>query len=130
MIRLLILLIFAAIAFAVAYFFLKSVPKAKKITVLGGGILAAVIGILLQSAMPFYMALLAIVAISLLIALVYTKQMEKEQQLQKQQAEERKAARQHLIQPAPEPTVSNPIHEDTLNKSFGMQSIDPDRKER
>ena len=127
MIRLLILLIFAAIAFAIAYFFLKSVPMAKRITVLGGGFLAAIIGILLQSMMSFYMALLAIVAISLLIALVYTKRSEKQQQ---QLAEERKAVREQLSQPKPVRSEPDPIHEDTLNKSFGMQSIDPDRKER
>lgn len=129
MTRLFTLIIIAAIVFAIAYFQMKSIPMIKKMAIIGGGFAAALIGVSLQMIMPSYMAFLAMLAVALLAALLYMKHLEKEQQENQRLAEERREKRQHLIQLNPARNESSPVHTDTLDKSFSMQSINPDRKE-
>lgn len=94
MIRFLFLLIIAAIVLALAFFQFKSVPLAKKMTVAGGGLAAAAVGITLQSGFAWYLTILAIVAVSLAAAIVYMKLDEREELEKKREAEERKERRQ------------------------------------
>lgn len=127
MIRLLILLILAAIAITIAYFQFQAVPTAKKMILLGGSIAAAAIGLFMQSSFPFYMSLLGLVAVSLLATLIFMKWSEKEQQKKLRLLEERRASREQLFSAGP--PKAEAVYENTTNKSFGMQSIDPNRKE-
>ncbi|MGO1058946.1 hypothetical protein ACTL32_07455 [Planococcus sp. FY231025] len=94
MIRFLFLLIIAAIVLAFAFFQFKSVPLAKKMTIAGGGLAAAAVGITLQNGFAWYLTILAIVAVSLAAAMVYMKLDEREELEKKREAEERKERRQ------------------------------------
>ncbi|MBU9672905.1 hypothetical protein KQ939_06880 [Planococcus sp. CP5-4] len=91
MIRLLILVMVGAIALALAYFFFKSIPMAKKMLAVGGGLAAAIAAVALQGNDPFYMPFLAIIGVALLATLVYMKLEEKRQLEQQRYAEERKS---------------------------------------
>lgn len=122
MVRLLILIIIGAAALSLAYFFFRSIPFSKKMPVVGGGFAAALIGAFLQMGYPIYMPLLALVGVSLLASLVYMKLLEKEQ-MEKQRLVEERKMRNHMSSPTPAYSESKPIHENTINKSFGMQSI-------
>lgn len=103
LIRLLFLIIIAAIVLSVAFFQFKTVPMTKKVAILGGGVLAAAIGILLQNSIAWYIGLLALVAVSLAASLVYMKVLEKEELEKQHLAEERKERRKTLLSPvAPE----------------------------
>lgn len=94
MIRFLFLLIIAAVVLALAFFQFKNVPMAKKMTLAGGGLAAATVGIMLQSGFAWYLTILAIVAMSLAAAMVYMKLDEREELEKKREAEERKERRQ------------------------------------
>lgn len=128
MVRIFILVIVAAIAFALAYTFFKAIPMKKKMIILGGAVAAAAIGVLMQNAMPLYMPLLAIVAVSLMAALVYMKQLEKAQLERKWQSEERKAARQKLLSRQSGVSLTKSQNQD-LPEAVGMNSMNRSRKE-
>ena len=91
MIRLLILVMAGAIALTLAYFFFKSVPMAKKMLAVGGGLAAAIAAVALQGNNPFYMPFLVIIGVALLATLVYMKLEEKRKLEQQRYAEERKS---------------------------------------
>lgn len=91
MIRLLILVMVGAIALALAYFFFKSIPTAKKMLAVGGGLAAAMAAVALQGNYPFYMPFLAIIGVALLATLIYIKLEEKRQLEQQRYVEERKS---------------------------------------
>ncbi|MGK7377897.1 hypothetical protein ACSFXN_08630 [Planococcus sp. 1R117A] len=101
MIRILFLIIVAAIVLPLAYFGFKAIPLARRMTIAGGALAAAAVGLLMQSGFAWYMPVLALVAISLVASLVYMKLLEKEEKEKEQEAEERKARRQELISAAP-----------------------------
>lgn len=128
MVRILILVIFAAIAFALAYFLMKSIPMKQKMLILGGAVAAAAIGVLMQNAFPLYMPLLAIVAVSLIATLIYMKQLEKTQNERKRQFEERRAARQNLQSRQRKSSLIKTEAEDLPN-AVGMNTINRDREE-
>lgn len=90
MIRLLILVMAGAIALALAYFFFKSIPMAKKILAVGGGLAAAMAAVALQGNDSFYTPFLAIIGIALLATLIYMKIVEKQQVKKQRHAEEKK----------------------------------------
>lgn len=128
MVRILILIIFAAIVFALAYTLFKTIPMKKKMTIIGGAVTAAAIGLIMQNYMPFYMSLLAIVAISLMAALIYMKQLEKAQMEKVKQSEERRAARQKFLSRQSKVNLVKADNQD-LAKASGMDSMDPKRRE-
>jgi membrane protein implicated in regulation of membrane protease activity len=97
LIRLLFLIIIAAIVLSLAYFGFKSIPVARKMAIAGGALAAAAAGVLMQTGFAWYMAVLALVAVSLLASLVYMKLLEKENNEKEREAEERKARRDELI---------------------------------
>lgn len=146
MIKILFFIIISAVVAAVAVFGFKSVPKAKKITIAGGGIVAAGIAILLQSSLSLVSGLLALIAVSLGAVFAFMKILEKEKEENLRLAEERKEHRRSLIKPAAveEPVLSDaskysesdyateekekPVEEvepekETVPPSFGMQSM-------
>lgn len=127
MVRILILVIFAAIVFALAYALFKTIPMKKKMTILAGAVAAAAIGLVLQSLMPFYMSLLAILAISLLATLVYVKQLEKAQLEKNKISEERRAARQQFLSRQSKAAAIDDTLE--LAKASGMDTMNPKRGE-
>lgn len=155
MIRFLFFIIIAAIVLAVASYGFKTVQNAKKITIAGGGIAAAGLAILLQSAMFWGVGVLALVAISLVSSLIYMKYLEKKQAENTRLSEERKEQRQKLVAPAAVENAklntkserdtmqtivevknedsaleeSHPERE-TVPPTFGMQSIQPLGKEQ
>lgn len=128
MVRILILIIFATIVFALAYTLFKTIPMKKKMTIIGGAVTAAAIGLIMQNYMPFYMSLLAIVAISLMAALIYMKQLEKAQMDKVKQSEERRAARQKFLS---RQSKVNSVKDDNqdLAKASGMDSMNQKRRE-
>lgn len=109
MIKILFFIIIAAVVAAVAGFGFKSVPKAKKVTIAGGGIAAAGIAILLQSSLSLVSGLLAIVAVSFGAAFAFMKILEKEKEENLRLAEARKEQRRSLIKPA---AVEEPVLRD------------------
>lgn len=128
MVRILILIIFAAIVFTLAYTLLKTIPMKKKMTIIGGAVTAAAIGLIMQNYMPFYMSLLAIVAISLMAALIYMKQLEKAQIEKVKQSEERRAARQKFLSRQSKVNLVKDDNQD-LAKASGMDSMNQKRRE-
>lgn len=128
MVRILILIIFAAIVFALAYTLFKTIPMKKKMTIIGGAVAAAAIGLIMQNYMPFYMSLLAIVAISLMASLIYMKQLEKAQLEKVKQSEERRAARQKFLSRQSKTNLAKDDNQD-LAKASGMDSMNPKRRE-
>ncbi|UJF28204.1 hypothetical protein [Planococcus sp. 107-1] len=128
MVRILILVIFAAIVFALAYTLFKTIPMKKKMTIIGGAVTAAAIGLIMQNYMPFYMSLLAIVAISLMAALIYMKQLEKAQMEKVKQSEERRAARQKFLSRQSKVNLVKDDNQD-LAKASGMDSMNQKRRE-
>ncbi|MBZ5201208.1 hypothetical protein HU147_08280 [Planomicrobium chinense] len=100
MIRLLFLLIIAAIILPLAYFGFKTIPLARRMTLAGGALAAAAVALFMQSSFAWYLPVLALVGISLLSSLLYMKQLEKEELAKQQDAEERKARRKELLAPA------------------------------
>lgn len=128
MVRILILVIFAAIVFALAYTLFKTIPMKKKMTIIGGAVAAATIGLIMQNYMPFYMSLLAIVAISLMASLIYMKQLEKAQMEKVKQSEERRAARQKFLSRQSKVNLVKDDNQD-LAKASGMDSMNPKRRE-
>lgn len=128
MVRILILIIFATIVFALAYTLFKTIPMKKKMTIIGGAVTAAAIGLIMQNYMPFYMSLLAIVAISLMAALIYMKQLEKAQMEKVKQSEERRAARQKFLSRQSKVNLVKDDNQD-LAKASGMDSMNQKRRE-
>lgn len=128
MVRILILIIFAAIVFALAYTLFKTIPMKKKMTIIGGAVAAATIGLIMQNYMPFYMSLLAIVAISLMASLIYMKQLEKAQMEKVKQSEERRAARQKFLSRQSKVNLVKDDNQD-LAKASGMDSMNQKRRE-
>jgi len=102
MIRILFLLIIAAIVLPLAYFGFKTVPLARKMTLAGGALAAAAVALYMQEGFAWYLPVLALVGISLLASLLYMKQLEKEELAKQLEAEERKARRKELLTPVSE----------------------------
>ena len=158
MVRILILIIIAAIVLSLPYFLFKTIPFIKKMLFAAGSLAAAAAGLLLQLSYPFYMALLAIVAVALLASIVFMKLLEKEEAEKQRLLEERKTRRNSgepertpainlqkddTIEEKPSydntiddntiketPTSQETAEENFIKPSFGMESIDPDREER
>lgn len=97
MIRLLFLIIIAVFVLALAYFGFKTIPLARKMTVVGGALAAAAVAVLMQSGFAWYLPVLALVGVSLSASLVYMKLLEKEEKEKELEAEERKIRRQELL---------------------------------
>ncbi|TWT26274.1 hypothetical protein [Planomicrobium sp. CPCC 101110] len=97
MIRLLILLMITGAVLLLAVFQFKTISMVKKMAAAGGAIAASFIGVLMQSGLPWYLPVLAIVAVSLAASLVFMKIVEKEESENLRLAEERKAKRQTSI---------------------------------
>ena len=144
MIRLLILIIISTIVIAIAFTQFKTIATNKKIIAVIGVIGAAMIGILLQTLLPIYQSLLAIVAIALIASWLFMKELEKDQQKKQLQAEKRRSkipvdaqiTEPEVItaEPAiPEETIEEEKTQATIEtipvKSYSMQSITPERKE-
>lgn len=122
MIQLLFLIIISAVVLSIAFFGFRDVPLTRRMVLAGGALAAATIGVLMQSSFSWYMSLLAIVAVSLLAALIYMKVLEKEQKEIERDEEERKARRKELISTAsslhsaPEPTpIKNEVADQATN---------------
>ncbi|MGI2326458.1 hypothetical protein [Planococcus sp. YIM B11945] len=122
MIRILILIIAVAVVFAVAMLVLKAIPQKRKTIVLGSGAAAAVIAVFMQFSFPLYLSLLAIVAVSLLGALVYMKVLEKEE-LENQRLLEEKRARKQVRNPSQPEAAAELVEEKPMIKTTGMQTI-------
>ncbi|KOF11784.1 hypothetical protein AC739_02925 [Planococcus glaciei] len=97
MIRILFFLIIAAVVLAIAFTQFKAVSPIKKAVLAGGSLGAAAIALLLQNTISWYLALLSIVAVSLVASIAFVKISEKEEIEKKRLAEEQKARRQELI---------------------------------
>ncbi|RNF40929.1 hypothetical protein [Planococcus salinus] len=124
MVRLLILLIFAAILLALPYFLFKSISFVKKMLFVGGSLAAAAVGLFMQMSFPWHMVLLGIVAVALLVSLVFMKLLEKEQAEKQRLHEERKSRRS-----VPEPERATAIElqkDETIENNTMEDTIIPD----
>ena len=76
MIKYLILLLLALIVFPIVILFVKKIELKTKLMFLVGGFLIALLGLLVQSTLSFYYALLIIIGLTFVVAVVFTKQFE------------------------------------------------------
>ena len=141
MIQILITVMAAAIILPLAYFQFKKTPLPKRMLVAGSIVAAAFISAFLQLLdFAFYVPLLAIIAISMIGAIVYAKIDEMEKVEKRRVTEERKQ-RQQVVVPVPtgsiEETALKPAAETSLydekepeKKSFAMQTIGVGGEER
>lgn len=141
MIRILITIIAAAIILPLAYYQFKGTPLPKRMLIAGTIVAAAFISVFLQVLdFAFYVPILAIVAISMIGAIVYAKIDEMEKVEKRRMAEERKQ-KQQAAAPVPsgsiEENASKPAGESSLydakepeKKSFAMQTIGVGGEER
>ena len=72
----LILLLIALIVFPIVILFVKKIELKTKLMFLVGGFLIALLGLLVQSTLSFYYALLIIIGLTFAGAVVFTKQFE------------------------------------------------------
>ena len=77
MIKYLILLLLALIVFPIVILFLKKIELKTKLMFLVGGFLIALLGLLVQSTLSFYYALLIMIGLIFAGAVLLTKQLEK-----------------------------------------------------
>ncbi|EIM07959.1 hypothetical protein A1A1_03867 [Planococcus antarcticus DSM 14505] len=122
MIRILTFIIFVAGALFILYILEKGVARKKKMILIGGGALAAAIGLFMQGAFSLYLSIAAILGISLLVALSYAKFVEKQQLKNQQLLQERRNSRSRTQSQSTE-TIKKPVHEPIAEKAFGMQTI-------
>lgn len=78
MIKYLILLLLALIVFPIVILFVKKIDLKTKLIFLVGGFLIAFLGLLVQSSLSFYYALLIMVGMIFAGAVLLTKQLEKQ----------------------------------------------------
>lgn len=78
MIKYLILLLLALIVFPIVILFLKKIELKTKLMFLVGGFLIALLGLLVQSTLSFYYALLIMIGLIFAGAVLLTKQLEKQ----------------------------------------------------
>ncbi|MGE6412728.1 hypothetical protein ACQKDD_00995 [Planococcus kocurii] len=125
MIRILLFIIFAASTLSILYFFTKGDIRKNRIILLGGGIFVAAIGLFMQSTFSLILSIAGILGVSLLVALSYTKFLEKEQLKNQQLIQERrnKKSSTPLKQPKHVEPIQQSVHEPIVEKSFGMQTI-------
>ena len=76
MIKYLILLLLALIVFPIVILFVKKIELKTKLMFLVGGFLIALLGLLVQSTLSFYYAILIIFGLTFAGAVVFTKQFE------------------------------------------------------
>ena len=76
MIKYLILILLALIVFPIVILFVKKIELKAKLMFLVGGFLIALLGLLVQSTLSFYYALLIIFGLTFVVAVVFTKQFE------------------------------------------------------
>lgn len=131
MIRILFLIIIAAVVLPLAYLLFKQMPLVKRMTIAGGGVAAAGIAILMQGTSPWYFVALALLGVSFLAAFIYMKIVEKEQSEKQRLAEERREQKLQKTKTYLATTDETPvaIEPSEKPKPFGMQSIEADREE-
>ncbi|WP_017381167.1 hypothetical protein [Paenisporosarcina sp. TG-14] len=78
MIKYLILLLLALIVFPIVILFVKKIELKTKLMFLVGGLLIALLGLLVQSTLSFYYALLIMIGLIFAGAVLLTKQLEKQ----------------------------------------------------
>lgn len=122
MVRILIFIMVAAIAMALVYFIGKSSSKKKFMILLGSGILAAAVGVFMQTAFPLYQSLLGMLAVALIAAMIYMKVLEKEQMKNEQLLEERRSNKSR-VQPSSTVITNKRFEEPAADKTYGMKSI-------
>lgn len=122
MVRILIFIMLAAIALALAYFLGKSASKKKFMLLLGSGILAAAVGVLMQAVFPLYQSLLGVLAVALIAALTYMKVLEKEQMKNQQLLEERRNSKSR-VQLISTVLKNKRFQEPAADKTYGMKPI-------
>ncbi|MFD1030487.1 hypothetical protein [Metaplanococcus flavidus] len=141
MIQILITVMVAAIILPLTYFNFQATPLPKRMLVAGTIVAAAFISVFLQFLeLAFYVPILAIVAISMIGAIVFAKIDETEKAEKRRIAEERKQ-RQHTpvqlqkdtIEETPAQKESAPSlynEQEPEKKSFAMQTIGVSGEER
>ncbi|MFC3211839.1 hypothetical protein [Planomicrobium okeanokoites] len=141
MIQIFITVITAALILPLAYFQFKETPLPKRMLIAGSIVAAALVSAFLQMLeFAFYIPLLAIVAISMIGAIVYAKIDEMEKAEKRRIADERKEKRQKAVHvetgsleenaapvKAERSLYDEPVQE---KKSFAMQTIGVGGEER
>ena len=117
MIKFLVLLLVALIVFPVVIIFLKKIDIKSKLMFLIGGLLIALLGILVQSSLSLYYALLIMIGLVFAGAVLITKQIEK----QKLAAEELSYQEPQTIKEA----VGNPTKTDNVVETYTPGTPEP-----
>lgn len=141
MIQILITVMAAAIILPLAYFQFKETPLPKRMLIAGTIVAAAFLSVFLQLfEFAFYVPLLAIVAISMIGAIIYAKIDEMEKAEKRRLADERKQRQQVTVpvpagtieETAPKPGAEKSLYDDKEpeKKSFAMQTIGVSGEER
>ena len=129
MVRILIFIMLAAIALAIIYFIGRSASKKNFMILLGSGILAAAVGVFMQTTFPLYQALLGMLTVALIAAMIYMKVLEKEQMKNEQLLEERRNNKTR-VQPSSTVITNKRFEEPAADKTYGMKSIPVVREEQ
>lgn len=140
MIQIFIIVIVSAIILPLAYFQFKETPLPKRMLIAGSIVAAAFVSAFLQLFdFSFYVPLLAIVAISMIGAIVYAK-IDEMEKIEKRRIIEEKKQKQRIVvkvetssieetSSASEPVTSLYAEPAPKKKSFAMQTIGADREE-
>lgn len=129
MVRILSFIIVAAIALALVYFLGKSASKKKFMILLGSGILAAAVGVFMQTTFPLYQSLLGMMAVALIATIIYMKVLEKEQIKNQQLLEEWRNSKSR-VQPSSTVLTNKRFQEPAADKTYGMKPIPVVREEQ
>ena len=129
MVRVLIFIMLAAIAWALAYFLRKSEKNKKFMILFGSSILAAAVGVIMQVEFLLYQSLLGMLAVALVAALIYMKMLEKEQMKNQQLLEERRNSKNRL-QPDSTVLTNKRFQEPAAEALYGMKPIPVVREEQ
>lgn len=132
MIRILLFIIFAASALSILYFLTKGDVRKKRMVLLSGGAFAAAIGLFMQSTFSIILSIAGILGVSLIVALSYTKVLEKEQLKNQQLIQERRSKKSSTPSEQTEHVepIKKSVHEPIVEKPFGMQTIAVIREEQ
>ncbi|WP_422123045.1 hypothetical protein DHX103_15085 [Planococcus sp. X10-3] len=141
MVQILITVMVAAIILPLAFYQFKGTPLPKRMLIAGSIVAAAFLSAFLQFLdFAFYVPILAIVAISMIGAIVYAKIDEMEKTKKRRIADERKQKQQSTVPvetgsieetaPAAEPEKSLYDEKEPKKKSFAMQTIGVSGEER
>jgi len=131
MFNLLILILVALIVFPVVIIFIRNIDLKTKLTFLIGGLLIALIGMLVQSSMSLYYSLLIMIGLIFAGAVLITKQLEKQKlaevEMERNIPQTIKEGKETPIEAIPVVEPASPV--DSTLQNAGEDWLTPQKKE-